>query len=198
MYTDTLTPQQAAVFAPAPTSDPAPSPPLSPALHALETTLATLAAMDLAHAPDADVVRALELMVTHAEFPCTVARSIFRHGALAYAVLDDLESPDVGPVLLDRLASFARATAGDDEPHAFVATFRGPLPVDADDFTVSLGRLSARLGIAAPGGAPPLADPHVPIELGGTAYVVVALHPAAADVARRAPLPTLVLTPAGA
>ena len=52
--------------------------------HGLETTLDLLGGMDLAHASEADVVRSLELMVTHAEFPCLGAKSVFRRGSLAH------------------------------------------------------------------------------------------------------------------
>src|SRR4051812_18461369 len=74
--------------------------------HGLETTLAMLAEMDLAHASDEDVVRALELMVAHAEFPCLGAKSVFRRGSVAHAVLDDMDDPGVPEDLLARLQAF--------------------------------------------------------------------------------------------
>src|SRR5690349_15023252 len=73
----------------------------------LESTLDLLARMDLATAPEGDVVRALELMVTHAEFPCLGAKSVFRRGGMAHVVLDDMNDPDVADDLLQRLRAFA-------------------------------------------------------------------------------------------
>ncbi len=183
----------------------APTPPTAARLHAsegngLETTLGLLADMDLAHASDDDVVRALELMVTHAEFPCLGAKSVFRRGSVAHVVLDDMTGPDVPGELLRRLEAFARSIEGESGFHSFIATFRGPLPTDEAAFEASLFGLLQRLHDAddqswADGvGADPN-DPHFAFSAGGTAYFIVGLHPAASRVARRAPLPTLVFNP---
>ncbi|WP_256795723.1 guanitoxin biosynthesis heme-dependent pre-guanitoxin N-hydroxylase GntA [Terrabacter sp. Ter38] len=168
--------------------------------HGLETTLAMLSDMDLAHASDADVVRALELMVTHAEFPCLGAKSVFRRGSVAHAVLDDMTDPDVPGQLLERLEGFARAIEGESGFHSFIATFRGPVPTDESDFESSLFGLLQRLHDAddrswADGVGSDPNDPHFAFSAGGTAYFIVGLHPAASRVARRAPLPTLVFNP---
>ena len=168
--------------------------------HGLETTLDLLADMDLAHASEADVVRSLELMVTHAEFPCLGAKSVFRRGNLAHVVLDDMASPDVPDQLLERLRSFASAIEGEGGFHSFIATFRGPLPTSEADFEASLFGLLQRLHDAddeswAPGVGSDPNDPHFAFSAGGTAYFIVGLHPAASRVARRAPLPTLVFNP---
>jgi FPC/CPF motif-containing protein YcgG len=168
--------------------------------HGLETTLAMLADMDLAHASDDDVVRALELMVTHAEFPCLGAKSVFRRGSVAHVVLDDMTDPDVPAQLLERLAAFARSIEGDNGFHSFIATFRGPMPADEAGFEASLFALLQRLHDAddqswADGVGSDPNDPHFAFSAGGTAYFIVWLHPAASRVARRAPLPTLVFNP---
>lgn len=168
--------------------------------HGLETTLDLLAGMDLAHASDADVVRALELMVTHAEFPCLGAKSVFRRGSVAHAVLDDMTDPDVPGQLLERLETFARAIEGESGFHSFIATFRGPLPSDESAFESALFGLLQRLHDAddsswADGVGSDPNDPHFAFSAGGTAYFIVGLHPAASRVARRAPLPTLVFNP---
>jgi FPC/CPF motif-containing protein YcgG len=166
----------------------------------LEATLAALAGMDLAHARDEDAVRALELMIAHAEFPCLGAKSVFRRGSVVHAVLDDMDDPDLPEVLIARLAEFATSITGDDGFHSFIATFRGPLPSDEAEFESSLFALLQRLHDAdgeswAPGVGSDPGDPHFAFSVGGTAYFIVGLHPAASRVARRAPLPTLVFNP---
>ena len=168
--------------------------------HGLETTLDLLAGMDLAQASEADVVRALELMVTHAEFPCLGAKSVFRRGSVAHVVLDDMTDPDVPGRLLERLEAFARSIEGESGFHSFIATFRGPTPTDEAGFETSLFALLQRLHDAddqswADGVGSDPNDPHFAFSAGGTAYFIVGLHPAASRVARRAPLPTLVFNP---
>ncbi|MHA3835621.1 guanitoxin biosynthesis heme-dependent pre-guanitoxin N-hydroxylase GntA [Terrabacter sp. AAH1] len=166
----------------------------------LETTLDALHAMHLHHAPDQDVVRAMELMVTHAEFPCLGAKSVFRRGNFEHAVLDDMDGPDTPQLLLERLTRFADGIAGEDGFHSFIVTFRRPAHDDEGAFESSLFRLLQRLHDAddetwARGvGADPT-DPHFAFSVAGTAYFIVGLHPAASRVARRAPLATLVFNP---
>ncbi|WP_374967903.1 guanitoxin biosynthesis heme-dependent pre-guanitoxin N-hydroxylase GntA [Terrabacter sp. BE26] len=166
----------------------------------LESTLDLLAGMDLASAPERDVVRALELMVTHAEFPCLGAKSVFRRGGLAHVVLDDMDDPDVAADLLQRLRGFADDIEGEKGFHSFIATFRGPVPATEAGFEAALFQLLQRLhdvdeeSWADGVGADPN-DPHFAFSAGGTAYFIVGLHPAASRVARRAPLPTLVFNP---
>ena len=166
----------------------------------LESALAHLGAMDLADAPEADIVRALELMVTHAEFPCLGAKSVFRRGTVVHAVLDDMDDPDTPGVLLERLKAFADDIDSEPGFHSLIATFRHPLHRDEVAFESSLFGLLQRIHDAdhdswARGvGADPR-DPHFAFSAGGTAYFIVGLHPTASRVARRAPLPTLVFNP---
>ncbi|GAB3886633.1 guanitoxin biosynthesis heme-dependent pre-guanitoxin N-hydroxylase GntA [Terrabacter terrigena] len=166
----------------------------------LESTLDVLHAMDLEPAPEADVVRALELMVTHAEFPCLGAKSVFRRGGATHAVLDDMDAPDTPRVLLERLQAFADDIDGRDGFHSFIATFRRPCHDDEAAFESSLFELLQRLHdtdaeLWARGVEADPNDPHFAFSAGGTAYFIVGLHPAASRVARRAPLATLVFNP---
>ena len=188
------------------TSDRAPAPVQAAGLGAsgadrgLETTLDLLAGMDLQHAPDRDVVRALELMVTHVEFPCLGAKSVFRRGSAVHVVLDDMDDPGTAQVLLERLRTFADDITGEDGFHSFVVSFRRPGHPDEAAFEASLFRLLQRLHDAddetwAPGVEADPSDPHFAFSAGGTAYFIVGLHPAASRVARRAPLATLVFNP---
>jgi FPC/CPF motif-containing protein YcgG len=159
-----------------------------------------LAGMDLAHASEADVVRGMELMVTHAEFPCLGAKSVFRRGSVAHVVLDDMADPDVPAQLLERLQAFAAEIEGEGGFHSFIATFRGPLPTSEAAFESSLFDLLQRLHDAddeswADGVGSDPNDPHFAFSAGGSANFSVGLHPAASRVARRAPLPTLVFNP---
>ncbi|GAA1991789.1 hypothetical protein GCM10009817_37410 [Terrabacter lapilli] len=168
--------------------------------HGLESTLDLLAGMDLARSPEQDVARALELMVTHAEFPCLGAKSVFRRGGLAHVVLDDMTDPDVPARLLEQLRAFAGDIEGEKGFHSFIATFRGPVPTDEATFEAALFQLLQRLHDAddeswADGVGTDPNDPHFAFSAGGTAYFIVGLHPAASRVARRAPLPTLVFNP---
>src|SRR6476660_5036924 len=196
MTTDTRT------QAPAAESAMLPATPDMPEHHSLETTLEMLAGMDLAHASEADVVRGMELMVTHAEFPCLGAKSVFRRGSVAHVVLDDMADPDVPAQLLERLQAFAAEIEGEGGFHSFIATFRGPLPTSEAAFESSLFDLLQRLHDAddeswADGVGSDPNDPHFAFSAGGSAYFIVGLHPAASRVARRAPLPTLVFNPHG-
>ncbi len=168
--------------------------------HGLETTLDLLADMDLAHASEADVVRAMELMVTHAEFPCLGAKSVFRRGSVSHVVLDDMADPDLPAQLLERLQAFAAEIDGEGGFHSFIATFRGPVPTTEAEFESSLFGLLQRLHDAddqswADGVGSDPNDPHFAFSAGASAYFIVGLHPAASRVARRAPLPTLVFNP---
>ncbi|MEW1954368.1 guanitoxin biosynthesis heme-dependent pre-guanitoxin N-hydroxylase GntA [Terrabacter sp. NPDC080008] len=168
--------------------------------HGLESTLDLLAGMDLAHSPEQDVVRALELMVTHAEFPCLGAKSVFRRGGMDHLVLGDMTDPDVPGQLLERLRAFATSIEGESGFHSFIVTFRGPVPADEAGFETALFDLLQRLHDVddeswADGVGSDPSDPHFAFSAGGTAYFIVGLHPAASRVARRAPLPTLVFNP---
>jgi FPC/CPF motif-containing protein YcgG len=166
----------------------------------LEQLLAHLAAAGLAHAPAEEVGEALETMVGHVEFPCLGAKSVFRRGSVEHVVLDDMRGDEVAETLVDRLAAFAREIEGADGFHSFIATFRGPIPSDEAAFETLLFDLLQRLHDAdddawAPGVGSDPTDPHFAFSVGGTAYFIVGLHPAASRVARRAPLPTLVFNP---
>ncbi|TQM64579.1 guanitoxin biosynthesis heme-dependent pre-guanitoxin N-hydroxylase GntA [Humibacillus xanthopallidus] len=166
----------------------------------LEQLLGRLAGAGLAHAPAEGVGDALEQMVGHPEFPCLGAKSVFRRGSVEHVVLDDMSGADVPESLLARLGEFARDIDGEDGFHSFIATFRGPVPADEAAFERALFELLQRLHDAdddewAPGVGSDPNDPHFAFSVGGTAYFIVGLHPAASRVARRAPLPTLVFNP---
>jgi hypothetical protein len=166
----------------------------------LEATLAALADLDLRRRPGRDVRRAVEQMVTHAEYPCLGAKSVFRRRGMLHLVLDDMDEPETADVLLRHLEVFADDEVPTDGFHSFIASFRAPVHRDEAAFERSLFGLLQRLHDAddapwADGVGSDPADPHFAFSVRGTAYFVVGLHPAASRVARRAPLPTVVFNP---
>ncbi|MCU1536080.1 MAG: YqcI/YcgG family protein [Humibacillus sp.] len=166
----------------------------------LEALLDVLSHTDLAHAPGTEIVQGLEQMVTHVEFPCLGAKSVFRRGSARHLVLDDMDAQDTAAQLLEALAGFADDIEGEGGFHSFIASFRGPIPSSEAAFERSLFALLQRLLDAddqtwAPGVGSDPNDPHFAFSVGGTAYFIVGLHPRASRVARRAPLPTLVFNP---
>ena len=166
----------------------------------LEEVLASLAERDLAHAKSVEVLRAVEAMVTHVEYPCLGAKSVVRRGCVVHIVLDDLTAERTPVILLDYLRSFASGVAQTEGFHSFIVSFRGPQLDDEAAFETALFDLLQRLHDKdgapwARGVEADPTDPHFAFSAGGTAYFIVGLHPAASRVARRAPLPTLVFNP---
>lgn len=163
----------------------------------LEDRLAQLGRSDLAELPHHDVVGAIEEMVTHDDYPCLGARSVFRRHNAVVTILDDLSDPGNASVLLDRLAEFAAGVEPEAGFASFVAVFRGPQLEGERHFEHLLWQLLQRLHDADPmpwadGVAADPEDPHFAFSAGGTPYFVVGMHPRASRIARRAPLPTLV------
>lgn len=151
-------------------------------------------------APEDQVRAVLEEMVLHPGYPCLGARSVVRREGLRHVLLDDLDDPAAAPALAEHLAQFEREVVPTPGFHSFVASFRGPVHEDEAGFERSLFGLLQRLHDTddqpwAPGVGSDPADPHFAFSVGGAAYFVVGLHPAASRVARRAPLPTVVLNP---
>lgn len=166
----------------------------------LEEVLGERAAEDLGDAPRRDIVDAIEEMVSHPEYPCLGARSVFRRSAVTMVVLDDLVDTSAGGAL-DRLAASLGEYAAKVDPEgdlvSFVACFRGPVPSDEREFESLLWGALQHLHERdeqpwADGVAADPDNPHFAFSLAGTAFFVVGLHPYASRVARRAPLPTLV------
>jgi FPC/CPF motif-containing protein YcgG len=151
---------------------------------------------DLRCAPDDEVVEALRSMVSHPDYPCLGARSVFRRDRADIHVLASTDDAGIDE-LATRLERFAAEHAGDEEFVSFIATFRGPTPRDEPTFEATVWRVLQ--GLHDRDGRPwPTAvssdpgSPHFAFSFAGTAFFVVGLHPAASRIARRAPLPTLV------
>lgn len=150
-----------------------------------------------ATAPAGALAQSVAAMVADPDYPCLGARSVYRRDRATVRVYDRLAGPDTGGRLLADLRSFAAALDVGAGFASFVAIFRGPRTVDEQQFEELLwGQLRAlheqdetpwNAGVAADPG-----DEHFAFSVGGTAYFVVGLHPAASRDARRAATPTLV------
>ena len=158
------------------------------------------AAEDLGGARRGDIVDAIEEMVSHPEYPCLGARSVFRRAAVTMVVLDALDDTSSGgslDQLVAALGSYAHEVDQEGDLVSFAACFRGPVPADERDFErllwTALQHLHERDAEPwAEGVAADPENPHFAFSVAGTAFFVVGLHPNASRVARRAPLPTLV------
>lgn len=152
---------------------------------------------DLEAAPAQEIVAALEAMVTHPEYPCLGARSVFRRDRATVRVYDELAGDGVAEQLLGDLQAFAQETDIDEGFASFVATFRAPDIADELQFERLLWAQLRRLHATDTEDwddrvARDPDDEHFSFSAGGTAYFIVGLHPKASREARRTPMPTLV------
>jgi FPC/CPF motif-containing protein YcgG len=155
---------------------------------------------DLGDAPRRDIVDAIEEMVSHPEYPCLGARSVFRRSAVTMVVLDALDDTAPGGALDqlgELLSAYAREVDHEGDLVSFVACFRRPAPTTEKEFEAllwgALQHLHERDATPwAEGVAADPENPHFAFSVAGTAFFVVGLHPNASRVARRAPVPTLV------
>lgn len=147
--------------------------------------------------PEEVLIQALPEMVSHPQYPCLGARSVFHRDRATLRLYDELADPEVAPVLLEDLREFARTT----DPHSgfasFVAAFRGPAVEDERHFEQLLWSQLTQLHEADHDiwnvnvSADPT-DRYFAFSAAGTAYFIVGLHPRASRDARRTPIPTLV------
>ena len=95
------------------------------------------AAEELGDGPWRDIVDAIEEMVSHPDYPCLGARSVFRRSAVTMAVLDALDDTSSGGSL-DQLAvalgGYAQEVDHEGDLVSFVACFRSPIPAEERDF----------------------------------------------------------------
>jgi FPC/CPF motif-containing protein YcgG len=150
------------------------------------------------HTADEDVlIQALSEMVTHPQYPCLGARSVFQRNRANVRVYDDLADPKLAPAILQDLREFASGTDHDGGFASFVAIFRRPAIDDELHFEQLLWAQLRQLhevddqswneAVSADPG-----DEHFAFSAAGTAYFIVGLHPQASREARRAPMPALV------
>ncbi len=148
-------------------------------------------------APEDELTGSLAAMVTHDDFPCLGARSVFRRENAVLRVYEELATGSATESLLTDLRAFASTVDVDGGFASFVAIFRGPTSSGERDFERLLWRQLRLLSAAddAPWNEEVSDDPqdhHFAFSVAGTAFFVVGLHPAASRDARRTATPTLV------
>lgn len=152
---------------------------------------------DPAAASEADLTGSLAAMITHDDFPCLGARSVFRRENATIRVYDRLASDDATAGLLADLRRFAATVDVGGGFASFIAIFRGPTSPGERDFERLLWKQLRLLHAAdeVPWNEEVSDDPqdhHFAFSVAGTAFFVVGLHPAASRDARRTATPTLV------
>lgn len=152
---------------------------------------------DPATADEAELIEALHAMITHPDFPCLGARSVFRQDRATVRVYDELGSLASAEQLLEDLSRFAAQVDVDDGFASFIALFRGPHIEGERQFEELLWEQLCQVHAAdeqpwAPDVSDDPDDAHFAFSAAGTAYFVVGLHPKASRDARRAAVPTLV------
>jgi FPC/CPF motif-containing protein YcgG len=153
-----------------------------------------------ATATTAELIDAMQAMISHPDYPCLGARSVFRRDRATVRVYDELGSPQSAELILADLRRFASTVQLEDGFASFIALFRGPDIQDEQHFEELLWAQlrEVRATDEQPwtsdvSGDPD--DPHFAFSAAGTAYFVVGLHPMASRDARRTAVPTLVFNP---
>lgn len=164
---------------------------------ALPTYLRSAANRDLHTSPDRGVVQVVTDMVTHPQYPCLGARSVFRRENAQVVLLDEMDQVAELGELADQLRQFAASTDPQGPFASLIAVFRSPTDTTEEQFESLLWRVLQGLHDGddhpwAGGVSPDPSDPHFAFSHAGTGFFIVGLHPGASRIARRAPLPTMV------
>lgn len=139
-------------------------------------------------------------LVLSEEFPCLAARAAVKRKDYRLGLYDELGAPQNAPSLLADLRSFIDECLSDRERFStFVAVFTGPVAHSERVFERYLWRQLQSLhdlDVARSTWDPKVSDdpqnPHFSFSLGGEAFFIVSLHPAASRWARRFAWPTLI------
>lgn len=149
--------------------------------------------------PDEEPAEAVVGLLRSPEYPCVGARSVLSTDRATIRGYDRMACADSTAALLGDLLEFAKAipTRGFA---SFIAVFRAPLPTAERQFEQLLWSQLRLLHEAdevpwSDGVSPDPSDTHFGFSVGGTAFFVVGMHPAASRSARRMPYPTLVFNP---
>ena len=153
-------------------------------------------------APDAQSVQAVLAdtiveMISHRDYPCLGAQSVFRRDRATVRVYDGLDAPATTPLLLADLKEFACNVDPGAGFASFIAIFCGPQITDEGHFERLLWSQLGRLHAAdeepwSQEVSPDPDDEHFAFSVAGTPYFIVGLHPMASRDARRTTAPTLV------
>src|SRR5690606_3889821 len=121
-------------------------------------------------------------MVSHPDYPCLGARSVFRRDRARVLILDDMFGTDGFADLSAALRDFGREIGPNDDFASLVAVFRAPVPRSEAEFEEGLWSVLQALSDRdreewADDVSSDPTDPHFAFSHGGTAFFVVGLHP---------------------
>ncbi len=139
-------------------------------------------------------------LVTSDHFPCVGAKSAFQRRAYRFGLFGPLGEAGTTAPLLQAVGRFMAEQPGIDAHYStFVAAFDGPAIGSEDQFEQSLwGQLQAIHDLDseshgwAEGRSPEPDDPHFAFSIGGKAFFLVGLNPAASRWSRRFAWPVLI------
>lgn len=141
-----------------------------------------------------------QALVTSDYFPCVGAKSAFQRRSYRFGVFGDLQSPETTRPLLDALERFmAEQPSLDPQYSTFVAAFDGPAIANEEQFETMLWKQLQYINDvdSAQHDWSPLRshdpdDAQFAYSIGGKAYFLVGLNPAASRWARRFAWPVLI------
>jgi uncharacterized protein len=151
-------------------------------------------------ARDAAIVNSIRSHVLTTDYPCVMARSVFNRDAFRVATYGDLGSPLNALQLAQDLYEFsAEFPAPVNGAVSFVACFDGPAPSDEMAFENAMwtqlqllhGADQKRFGWSEAVQSDP-DSPDFSFSVGGRAFFLIGMHPAASRIARRTALPMIV------
>jgi hypothetical protein len=149
---------------------------------------------------DARAYAAIRAHVLVDDYPCVMARSVFNRDAFRMATYRDLGAPDAALLLCHDLYAFsAEFPAPVQGATSFIACFDGPSTADESGFETALWQLlqaaheidRQHFGWCAEVGSDPERS-DFSFSLGGRAFFLIGMHPAASRLARRTPMPVIV------
>ena len=144
----------------------------------LTTYLRSAADRGLLTGPDGGVSQVLAQMVTHPQYPCLGARSVFRRRTAQVLVLEEMGPGDELAQLSEQLMGFAERTDPQGPFASFIVSFRSPAITTEEQFESLLWQVLQGLhdGDEHPWAdrvsADPL-EPHFAFSHAGTAFFIV-------------------------
>jgi len=143
--------------------------------------------------------RAFRALVGAEDYPCVMAKSALRRGAVSLHTYSALGAASADALAAD-LAEFARGPEPERGVRSFVAVFGGEAPASERAFERALwgllSALHARDGAAwDPAVSADPAHPEFSFSFAGRAFYVVGMHPRASRPARRLGRPAVVFNP---
>ncbi len=134
------------------------------------------------------------------DFPCVGAKSAVARGQLTVVEAGDLRDPAADQAILRALYHFiARYQADPAMFSSFAVAFEGPVTLNEEEFEEALWRRLAALQRTdalcydwSPEVSRNPSSPRFGFSLGGMAFFIVGLNPAASRTARRFPHPVIV------